>query len=836
MSRHHLAAILLIFPLAQVGCGDDASGPSDSGVADAVVPVDGSPTCENDDQCGDGVYCNGEEICSEGVCVYGPRRTCDDGVVCTLDSCSESANACRHEVPDEDGDGHGDINCTDNDGEALGDDCDDTRASRYPGNREVCDPANVDEDCDDRTYGSLDQDDDGFDSNRCCNAAADDATELTCGSDCNDNRASVHPEAAELCDKIDNDCDVSVDEDAKVMLYVDADRDGHGLSGSVAVAACAGSVGFSSDDIDCDDRRATVHGAQVEICDTIDNDCDLDVDEEENAVAWYVDDDGDGFGTQQQPSIASCTPPEGYSILRSDCNDTVAAINPAAAELCDGLDNDCSGSPDALAGPNNLEDDDGDGSPDVACGSLGTDCDDDNPNTGSGVEICDGYDNDCDDKIDEEVPNTVWYLDSDGDGFGDTSKPAVVLCAPISGRTPFGGDCNDMDPLVSPKATEICNGRDDNCDGVVDSTAELIDAGCVGGSVTVTGKVFGPQGGASPGLRAQGIGSSARPNKPQGTASITAISGARITVLHHTGSIVGTATTNSSGTFTLRVPRGTLFVIAEPPSNRAADLVGSAIPITGPRSDLEIQLHLPSDLSSLAPTSLTTRGVILANITGASHSGGQGIVIDPSVPTASMVGIAVQSGNTLPPYNTNTWIRDPAIDPLPFTTVSAVDVLPGGYSITALDPNVCSLVEGNFFANNAIWAQSWPVRANVITWVPVDCSPGLGDSANGSNCCEPHFGGGCANTGVSDCVTAINSGCTGSWDETCVHQVSVLGCSSCPSASSCFTAHPGRGCDEIPISQCVCQSSPSCCTDTWSASCVGFAVSCAQFTGQSPGL
>jgi hypothetical protein len=216
-----------------------------------------------------------------------------------------------------------------------------------------------------------------------------------------------------------------------------------------------------------------------------------------------------------------------------------------------------------------------------------------------------------------------------------------------------------------------------------------------------------------------------------------------------------------------------------------------------------------------------------------SHSGGQGIVIDPSVPTASMVGIAIQSGNTLPPYNTNTWIRAPAIDPLPFTTVSAVDVLPGDYSITALDPSVCSLVEGNFFANNPIWAQSWPVRANVITWVPVDCSAGLGDSANESNCCDPHFGSGCSDTGVSDCVSAINSGCTDSWDETCVHQVSVLGCTSCPSASSCFTAHPGRGCDEIPISQCVCQSFPSCCTDTWSASCVGLAASCAQFTGQT---
>jgi len=62
---------------------------------------------------------------------------------------------------DADGDGHGAIPC--------GDDCDDNDAQRYPGNTEVCDDREHDEDCDNSTYGHRDTDGDGEDDARCCN-------------------------------------------------------------------------------------------------------------------------------------------------------------------------------------------------------------------------------------------------------------------------------------------------------------------------------------------------------------------------------------------------------------------------------------------------------------------------------------------------------------------------------------------------------------------------------------------------------------------------------------------------------------------------------------------
>lgn len=94
----------------------------------------------------------------------------------------------------------------------------------------------------------------------------------------------------------------------------------------------------------------------------------------------------------------------GYSILPSDCDDGDADRNPGALELCNAIDDDCSGEADYELGVNDWEDDDGDGFPDVNCpGSGGTrDCDDTDPATYPGqFEICDLRDNDCDGTIDE---------------------------------------------------------------------------------------------------------------------------------------------------------------------------------------------------------------------------------------------------------------------------------------------------------------------------------------------------------------------------------------------------------------------------------------------------
>jgi len=818
----------LVLGLFLIGaCGDDAGGgPVDSGINDAAVPIDGEPPCDNDEMCSDGVYCNGDEVCRDTQCVFGPQRDCSDGVLCTIDSCSEAAQACRHAAPDLDNDSHTDATCVDAAGAAQGDDCDDNNADRFPGNLESCDPNDVDEDCNPTTYGALDNDNDGADSDRCCNnskASATDAGNVrTCGTDCSDQRAAIRPGAAEVCDTLDNDCDEMIDEDVGLLVFVDNDRDGHGAPGTPSLQ-CADSVGFSNDDIDCDDMRADIHGAQLEICDDVDNDCDLATDEAENIVAWYLDSDGDGFGDRNQPAVAACEPQIGRVLLGTDCDDDNSEVNPAAAELCDAIDNNCNGRADFPLGLNDAEDDDNDGSADFGCDPAGVDCDDNDPNTGNGIEICDGYDNDCDDKIDEQVPNTVWYLDMDGDGFGDTSAPAVVLCAPISGRTPFGGDCDDRNAATKPQATEVCNGRDDNCDGVIDNGEALVDAGCVGPFVTVGGTVYAAQGGTT--VLRQGTGSG-RPNKPQGTVFTTVVAGATITIVHHTGNVVGTTTTDANGAFNIRVPGGTVFVIVEPPTDRASDLVGSAFPVNGPRSGLQVYLNVPSVLAGLSPTALDQKGVMIAAITGANPVGGQGVVFDTNVAAVARFGLAAttppEPGNVLPAL-----MPGRVSDALPFAMVSAVDVTPGSYRVTAIAPAQCHFTEGSFFGNSPVSVQTWPVRANVITTIPVDCSASVGD------CCEPTCNSGCSDAAVNACMQQVDSNDCGYiesiWDNYCIDRAASFGCLTCPKVSSCLSAHPGPGCGDRGIESCVCaQSDPSCCTTSWTPYCATLAAGCSN--------
>jgi hypothetical protein len=168
-------------------------------------------------------------------------------------------------------------------------------------------------------------------------------------------------------------------------------------------------------------------------------------------VDFCRDADGDGF-----------TPPE-------DCNDANPAIFPGAVEACgDGIDNNCSGTVDEGCVICTDLDEDGFFAQD-GCGTL-IDCDDGvasiNPQA---IEQCDGIDNNCDALVDEAgaVGESTFYLDFDGDGFGDPAT-AVTSCGPPAGYVSTGGDCDDLNADVNPAAIESCNGVDDDCNGAVD--------------------------------------------------------------------------------------------------------------------------------------------------------------------------------------------------------------------------------------------------------------------------------------------------------------------------------------------------------------------------------
>ncbi len=322
-------------------------------------------------------------------------------------------------------------------------DCDDDDPAVNPGAAEICNGA--DDDCDGDVDEDFDQDGDGFSS---------------CAGDCDDSQPTVYPGAAEDCDSLDNDCDGEADEDH--------DQDGDG------VTVCAG---------DCDDLAPAVNPGADEICNGIDDDCDGTIDQGAlDAQNWYLDDDGDGFG---DPGVveSACGPPAGFVAIPGDCDDADAAVNPAADEICNGVDDDCDGTTDELA------DDDGDG-----FSLCDGDCDDDDPAAFPGnEEVCDGVDNDCDPATDEDA-------DEDGDGASicdgdcDDDEPAsfpgnVEVCDGLDndcdGQLPIDevdgdgdgvmlcdGDCDDAEAFTYPGAPEQCDGLDNDCDGEVDEDVD----------------------------------------------------------------------------------------------------------------------------------------------------------------------------------------------------------------------------------------------------------------------------------------------------------------------------------------------------------------------------
>jgi len=323
-------------------------------------------------------------------------------------------------------------------------DCDDHDAFNRPGAVEVCDC--TDNNCDGQT-------DEGgaCDGGACHDLDQDGYT--NCDGDCNDRDSHVGPGFAEIFGNgKDDDCDGAIDED------VDEDHDG-----------------WATRDGDCDDRFVEINPSMAEVCDGFDNNCDGRIDEgfdldNDRATTCAgdcddtdplrsplrreicgngIDDDCDG---RVDPDVD--VDGDGVTTCGGDCNDFNAAVHgangtiAAAAEVCDGQDNDCDGYADAsdTNGDLTLEINfDQDGDRWYSC--LG-DCDDADPNINPDhLEVPgNGKDDDCDGQVDEG------NVDSDHDGF-----------------TPNCGDCNDGNPLINPHAAEDCDRVDNNCDGYVDA-------------------------------------------------------------------------------------------------------------------------------------------------------------------------------------------------------------------------------------------------------------------------------------------------------------------------------------------------------------------------------
>ena len=392
-----------------------------------------------------------------------------------------------------------DIPRIDNDGDGFSldeGDCSDADATIYPGATEYCDGKDnncngaIDEGAADAITWYRDDDDDSYGDPESTQASCTQpAGYVADNTDCNDQAFEANPNHDEVCDAIDNDCDEIVDEDDATdapTWYLDEDEDGYG-QGAVTAIACEAPSGYVADGSDCDDGEPESNPGHDEVCDELDNDCDAEIDEDDavDAPIWYRDEDGDGYGTPKSTMI-QCDQPSGYGPDADECDDTDAAINPGADELCDGIDNDCDGDTDedsAVDASSWYLDADSDGYGDsgvvtFSCSrptghvDQGGDCDDSDSAAAPDLdELCDSIDNDCDGDVDEDsaVDAPTWYLDADADGYGLDSS-TLVQCYTPSGYAALGGECDDTDAAVNPAATEVCDGIDNDCEGTADGS------------------------------------------------------------------------------------------------------------------------------------------------------------------------------------------------------------------------------------------------------------------------------------------------------------------------------------------------------------------------------
>jgi len=200
--------------------------------------------------------------------------------------------------------------------------------------------------------------------------------------------------------------------------YRDADGDGFGNAND-HVLGCTAPEGYVENGDDCDDMNDQI-GPMF--------------------IYYYRDADGDGFGNTGDMALA-CSAPEGYVAHPDDCDDTSAEIHPGATEVCNLIDDNCSGVIDEYPGM-----------PTFYCADSDGDTYGNNWDVLVACSAPEGYvENcyDCDDMNDQIGQRVTYYKDADRDGFGNAND-YVLDCSAPEGYVENGDDCDDMNDRLGP--------------------------------------------------------------------------------------------------------------------------------------------------------------------------------------------------------------------------------------------------------------------------------------------------------------------------------------------------------------------------------------------------
>lgn len=147
-----------------------------------------------------------------------------------------------------------------------------------------------------------------------------------------------------------------------------------------------------------------------------------------NGISYYRDWDLDGVGSAASGTTLACSTPAGYATDGGDCDDFDMAVFPGAPESCNQKDDNCNG------------------------------------------------------MVDEGLSSVASWPDADHDGYGDSTAASMTGCS--TDRVTNKSDCNDRDAQINPMGIEVCNAKDDDCDGQVD---EGIAVSCGVGRCEVQG-------------------------------------------------------------------------------------------------------------------------------------------------------------------------------------------------------------------------------------------------------------------------------------------------------------------------------------------------------------